>query len=77
MGAYNAGGVHWQLITFQLGKPGIMAILDPFSVNVKMCNMTNSIEDMDAEFMFCTMQHARYAMPPVISTSMQENSGEK
>ena len=28
MGAFNAGGVHWQLVTFRFGKPEIVVVLD-------------------------------------------------
>ena len=89
MGAFNAGGVHWQLVTFRFGKPGIVVVLDPFGTKcdgseylwlghylsmlqnmhyfqkptagkVKIYNMTDSLDDVDADVVVLRMKSRQY-----------------
>eukprot|EP00957_Ditylum_brightwellii_P059296 4501451-Ditylum_brightwellii.AAC.1 len=58
MGAYNAGGVHWQLVAFRLGKPGIMVVLDSFG------GRCDSHEHLTLGHYFSMLQHMHYFQKP-------------
>eukprot|EP00957_Ditylum_brightwellii_P104773 7985717-Ditylum_brightwellii.AAC.1 len=60
MGACNAGGVHWQLITFQFGKPGIMVVLDPFGGRCDGC------EYLTLGHYFSMLQNMHYFQKPTV-----------